>query len=221
MATFKLLSHLGSTPQVSVASFYLDFGELGVGGLLTLPFSAAHSRKPTYFGGLKVSYVEINMTQTSGSNSKKGFRLPSIFRKGHGPSSSTLATAGGSTPGLTPAPSNSTSILTSFGSSANSSVQQPALKTHDEIEAKVRDLPTFWKIDRNAAATHPYLGKIALRVQRGGVHYLTLSTHVLNNAFMMKAIFRNSQRSGGSVEDLKDKLCILSGKQRVSDRALL
>jgi hypothetical protein len=45
---------------------------------------------------------------------------------------------------------------------------------------------------------------------------LTLSTHILNNAFMVKA-----KRSGGSVEDLKEKVRILLGKQRVRDGTIV
>lgn len=170
----------------------------------------------------------MNLTLTSGSNTKKTSKLSSFFRRGQGsstgsdvPSSSTLATVDGSTPGLTPRASNNTSALTSLGSPANSTVQPPALKPHDEVEARVRDPLLLWTLPRNTAANHPYLGKIALRVQREGEQYLTISTHILNNAYMMKSTFRSTKRAGASVDDLKNKVGIYLGKQCVSDSALI
>jgi hypothetical protein len=90
-----------------------------------------------------------------------------------------------------------------------------ALGTCDEIEAKLVDSLLLAR-DANATATHSYKGKIALRVQRDGLQYLTLSTHVLNDAFKMRPIFGNAKIPGGSVDDLKRGLVISVGKQKVS-----
>jgi len=67
-------------------------------------------------------------------------------------------------------------------------------------------------------STHPYLGKVALRTQFRGEQYLTVSTHVLSNAFMMKPAFNfwKSRTNGASVQDLLTNVGVYFGGKLVS-----
>ena len=161
----------------------------------------AYTRKPISFGGLKVSYIPTNLSQTSKNN-----RFSQILRFGsQKPPSPTTAIKAG------------LSNTTSSTSATQSVIQTVTLKTNDYVEARKPN--TKQDLGGNGDPHHPYSGKVALRTKYGNSEYLTVSTHVLHNAFAMKTsfFFRKSKSPGGSTQDLKKKLEIYKGKCKVSD----
>jgi len=141
--------------------------------------------------------------------------LGSLLRRRSPDTSSTAAT--GPTAGQQLTSESSSAGGTSATSTAPPSFRTRILKNNDEVEARVLNKGIGYKQDGDS--THPYLGKVALRTQFEGEKYLTVSTHVLNNAFMMKPTFNfwKSRTMGASVQDLLTNVGVFVGGQLVSD----
>jgi hypothetical protein len=193
-------------PESKLVVFSSPFLRYGGTLIANVRLQVAHSQRPNYFGGLEVSYVPPHMTQTSGRKEKTSFR--NLFKR-LGKGQNSLETT---PPTVLP---KSNSALASRTTSSESSIRLPSLETHHEVEARFKRTGIFTQ-DRKAANQHPYLGKVALRVELGGVQYLTISTHILNNAFRMKTIIGKARRSGASKQQLRDEISIFYQKKNVS-----